>query len=95
MDRRSGHILIALLVGFVLGFAVSLAHGQSVPLSLYGGLVLTAVTGFLATLLLWTVEIAEKKGYRAWVGMLVALLLNVPGLLLLAILPSRRARKRG
>ena len=95
MDRRSWRVLTALLVGFVLGFTLSLANGQSVPVALYGGLVLTAVAGLLATLLLWTVEIAEKKGYSGWIGMLAALLLNVPGLLLLAILPSRRARKRG
>ena len=95
MDRRSWRIMSALLVGFVSGFTLALVNGQSVPLSLYGGLVLAAVAGLLATLLLWTVEIAEKKGYGEWVGMLAALLLNVPGLLLLALLPSRRVQKRG
>ena len=89
MDIRLRRVLTAVLVGFVLGFAIALANGQSLLISFHGGLVLTAVAGVLAAPLIWAVEIAEKKGYGVWFGVLMVLLLNALGLLLLLMLPQK------
>lgn len=89
MDIRLRRVLTAVLVGFVFGFVVALANGQDLLVSLYGGLVLTAVAGILAAPLVWAAEIAEKKSYGVWFGVLMVLLLNVLGLLLLLVLPQK------
>jgi hypothetical protein len=94
MSARLQWILVALLFGFVLVFVLAVASGQGVVASLYGGLMLTAAAGVLAAPLVWAADVARDKGYGAWLGLLLFLVLNFLGLLLLWLLPSRRERGR-
>ncbi len=89
--KSSLRISIALVVSFVLGLAISLFNGRNPILALQAGLVFAVLVGILVGLLSWGMEIASKKGYPDWAGFLAVLFLNVPGLLLLVILPSKVA----
>jgi hypothetical protein len=87
--KSSTRIFIALIVSFVLGFAISLLNGQSLVSALQSGFFFAVLVAVIVAMLSWGIDIAVKKGYPDWAGFFLVLILNVFGLLLLAILPNR------
>ena len=87
--KSSARITFAFVIGFLLGVIISLLNGRDFLLSLQAGLVFAVFAALIIGMLSWGIEIATKKGYSGWVGLLLVLFLNVLGLLLLAILPIK------
>ena len=80
---------LALILGFFIGLGISLANGQDFLSALQGGLYLALIVGVIVAFLSWGMDMAVKKGYPSWLGFLLAFCLNIIGLIILALLPSR------
>lgn len=87
--KSSTRIYIALIVGFILGFAISISNGRSLASALQSAVFFAVLVGIIVAMLSWGIDIAVKKGYSGWIGFLLVFFLNVFGLLILAVLPSR------
>jgi hypothetical protein len=70
---------------------VSLVNGRSPTRSVLSGLVLALAVGAMVAVLSWAADTARAKGYGAWVGVLLIILLNLAGAGVLVLLPSKRA----
>jgi hypothetical protein len=81
---------MAMLLGFVIAVAVSLLNGGDLLGSVLSGLVLAVIVGVIVAVLSWAVDTARTKGYGAWVGVLLVILLNLVGVVLLLLLPARQ-----
>ena len=86
----STRIFLAFVISFPLSVVISLLNGQGLVLSLQSGFVFSIIVTFIVSILSWGIDIAVKKGYPKWTGFLLALILNVFGLVLLAILPNKK-----
>ena len=87
--KSSTRILLALVISFLAGFILALLNGRGLLLSLQSALFFTIIVTIVVAILSWGIDIAVKKGYPDWVGFLLALLLNVFGLAILAVLPNK------
>ena len=87
--KASTRIFIAFFVSLILGFSISLLNGRSQAPALQSGFFFAVLVAIIVAMLSWGIDIAVKKGYPDWVGFFVVLILNVFGLLLLAILPNK------
>ena len=87
--KASTRIFIAFIVSLILGFSISLLNGHSQVSALQSGCFFAVLVAIIVAMLSWGIDIAAKKGYPDWVGFFVVLILNVFGLLLLAILPNK------
>lgn len=89
--KSSTRIVLALVISFIAGFILALFNGRGLLLSLQSALFFTIIVTIIVAILSWGIDIAVKKGYPDWVGFLLALLLNVFGLAILAVLPTKTA----
>ena len=87
--KTNTRIILALIISFLAGFILALLNGRSLLLSLQSALFFTIIVTTIVAILSWGMDIAVKKGYPAWVGFLLALFLNVFGLAILAVLPTK------
>jgi len=87
--KTNTRIVLALVISFLAGFILALLNGRSLFLSLQSALFFTIIVTTIVAILSWGMDIAVKKGYPAWVGVLLALFLNVFGLAILAVLPTK------
>ncbi len=87
--KSSIRITFAFVLSFLLGVVISLSNGRGFLLSLQAGLVFAVFAALIIGVLSWGIEIATRKGYSDWVGLLFVLFLNVLGLVLLVILPIK------
>ena len=92
--RSSTRIILAFAVSTVIGIVVSLSNGREFEVAVRGGfnfaIIATAVVAFLCV----GKVVAESKGYPGWVGLLTVAVLNVPGLILLLLLPTKTETHR-
>jgi hypothetical protein len=84
-------ILLALAMGFVIGFVMPLANGLGPLEALQAGLGFAFLVGVIVAILSWGMDIAIEKGYPGWLGFLLALVFNILGLVILLLLPRRTA----
>jgi len=82
-------IVFAFILGFLVAAFFSFSNGRDLPSSLQAGFFLAIISAAIVAILSWGIEIAVKKGYPGWVGFLLALILNIVGLVVLAVLPRR------
>lgn len=91
MGNRWVRILFAVLASLAIAVTVSLINGKSLIQSILSGLILALIVGVLVALLAWAIDTAQAKGYRAWVGLLLVVLLNLVGVIVLLLLPSKKS----
>jgi len=91
MFSRWHKVLIATLAGLVVALVVSLINGRNLVQSVLSGLILALIAGILVAVLSWAMDTAQAKGYRAWVGVLLIVLLNLVGVVVLLLLPSKKS----
>ena len=89
--KSNTRIFLALVISFLAGLVLALLNGRDLLLSLESALSFAIIATTIVAILTWGMDIAVKKGYPAWVGFLLALFLNVIGLAILAVLPTKTA----
>ena len=82
-------IVLAFVISFLVAVFFSYSNGRDLPISLQMGFFLAIVTATLVAILSWGIEIAVMKGYPGWWGFLLALIFNIFGIVVLAILPNK------
>jgi len=92
--RTGVRIIAAVVLGFVIGFLGAVINGQPLVRSLVGAAMLAMLVGAIVAVLSWAIDVAQDKGYSAWIAVLALLALNVFGLLLLMLLPAREGQRR-
>jgi ABC-type transport system involved in cytochrome c biogenesis permease subunit len=93
--RRSTIALtgIAALLGFVAGFALSLANGRALAQSSISALEFAAIAGVIVAALAWASGASERKGYSPWLGFVLVLILDVVGIVIILLLPAQNPSK--
>lgn len=89
--KSSTRILLALIISFLLSVFISFSNGRDLLLSLESGFIFAITVATIVAMLSWGMDIAGEKGYSGWVGFLLVLILNVLGLVLLALVPNKTA----
>ena len=89
--KSNTRIFLALVISFLAGLVLALLNGRDLLLSLESALSFAIIATAIVAILTLGMDIAVKKGYPAWVGFLLALFLNVIGLAILAVLPTKTA----
>jgi hypothetical protein len=80
---------LALLLGFLIGIVIPLANGKEFASAFKTGVVFALLIGAIVAILSWAMDLAVEKGYPSWLGFVLALFLNIIGLLILVILPAQ------
>ena len=95
LPMNSGiRIVLSLCLAFVIAVPVSLLNGRDWVSALQAGLGFAVLVGTIVAILSWGMDIAIEKGYPAWFGFILALILNVFGLIILALLPTHASTHR-
>lgn len=92
MNLTARRTLISLILGFSIAFLFSIRNGREFPTALLSALVFGLLTAVTVAVLSWSIEYAERKGYPGWLGFLLVLCLNLVGVVILFLLPERRAQ---
>ena len=87
--KSSMRIMFSFIISFILGVVISLSNGQDLLSSLQSAFIFAIIVATLVAMLSWGIDIAVKKGYSNWVGFLLVLILNILGLVILAVLPNK------
>ena len=89
--KTAARAISALTLAFAVGVTLASANGQDIVTALRSSLAFASITAALVALLSFGMEKAVDKGYPAWLGLLLVVLLNVLGLVILTLLPARMA----
>jgi hypothetical protein len=92
MNLTGRRTFISLILGFSIGFLFSIRNGRDLQTSLLSALVFGLLVAVVVVVLSWSIEYAQRKGYPGWMGFVLVLCLNVIGVLILILLPERRAQ---
>ena len=84
-------IMVALIISFLTAIVFSMFNGRDLPSAFQAGFIFAPTIAIVVAILSWSIDIAVKKGYPGWMGFLLALILNILGLLILAVLPDKAA----
>ena len=87
--KSNTRIVLALVISFLAGFVLALLNGRDLLASLQSAMFFAIIATAIVAILTWGMDIAVKKGYPAWAGFLLALFLNIFGLAILAVLPTK------
>jgi drug/metabolite transporter (DMT)-like permease len=82
-------IIFGAILAFVSAFAISLANGLGALTSLGNALFFSLLISAIVAVLVWAMEIAQRKGYDPRVGFWTIIVLNLFGVVLLLWLPAR------
>ena len=89
LPMNSGiRIVLGLCLAFVVAVPISLSNGRDWVSALQAGVGFALLVGTIVAIQSWGMDIAVEKGYPGWFGFCLALLLNVFGLVILALLPT-------
>src|SRR5262245_44735067 len=91
--KTAARVISALALAFVVGVTLASANGQDVVTALRSSLAFASIAATLVALLSFGMEKAVDKGYPAWLGLLLVVLLNVLGLVILTLLPARMTER--
>lgn len=81
-------LTMAVILGFVAGFAVSLLNNRNPVQSIGSGLLFALILSTIVAILSWAAETASQKGYSAWLGVFIVVILPIVGILILIGLPA-------
>ena len=87
--KSNTRIVLAFVISFLAGLVLALLNGRDLLASLQSAMFFAIIATAIVAILTWGMDIAVKKGYPAWVGFLLALFLNIFGLAILAVLPTK------
>ena len=87
--KSSTRIILSFVISFILGVVISLSNGRDLLSSLQSAFIFAIIVATIIAMLSWGIDIAVKKGYSDWVGFLLVLILNILGLVILAVLPNK------
>jgi len=87
--KSSIRIILSFVISFILGVVISLSNGRDLLSSLQSAFIFAIIVATIIAMLSWGIDIAVKKGYSDWVGFLLVLILNILGLVILAVLPNK------
>lgn len=90
MTSTRKRTLVAVLLGFAAAFAISILNGFTFALALYSAALLAVIAGVIVGVLSWAIEYAVGKGYPGWLGPVLVIFLNIVGVIILVLLPTRR-----
>jgi hypothetical protein len=82
-------ILFGAILAFASAFTISLANGLGALSSLGNALFFSLLISAIVSVLVWAMEISERKGFNAWLGFWAIIVLNLFGVVLLLWLPAR------
>jgi uncharacterized membrane protein len=91
--KTATRVTSALALSFAVGVSLASVNGQDILTALRSSLIFASITAALVALLSLGMEKATHKGYPAWFGLLLVVLLNVLGLVILTLLPSQIAER--
>lgn len=91
--KTATRVISAFTLAFAVGVTLASVNGQDTLTALRSSLIFASITAALVALLSFGIEKAEDKGYPAWLGLLLVVLLNVLGLVILTLLPVRIAAR--
>ena len=87
--KSSIRIMLSFVISFILAIVISLSNGRDLLSSLQSAFIFAIIAATIVAMLSWGIDIAVKKGYSDWMGFLLVLILNIIGLLILAVLPKK------
>jgi ABC-type transport system involved in cytochrome c biogenesis permease subunit len=91
MISRLAKTLLAFILGWTSGLIACLGNqlplGNALLRSLGFGILVAVIVAVLA----WASETAEQKGYPGWLGFWLVVILNILGILIIWLLPERKA----
>lgn len=94
MTFRPAKTLLALFLGFTAGVIACLVNqlplGGALLRALSFGILVAAIVAILS----WASETAEQKGYPAWLGFWLVMILNILGIFIIWLLPQRKVINR-
>src|SRR5262245_14918061 len=94
LPMNSGiRIALALCLAFVIAVPLALSNGRDWVSALQAGVGFALLVATIVAILSWGMDIAVEKGYPGWFGFVLALILNIFGLIILALLPARLSTK--
>ena len=82
-------IMAALIISFLTAIVFSMFNGRDFPSAIQAGFIFAPTVAIVVAILSWGMDIALKKGCPDWMCFLLVLILNVFGLLILAVLPDK------
>ena len=94
MNSRT-RIILALALGFIVGLVIPLVNGNDFPYAFKTGIQFALLIGVIVAILTWGMDIAVGKGYPSWLGFVLVLILNIIGLIILALLPPASQLRTG
>ena len=87
--KSSIRIILSFIISFILGVVISLSNGRDLLSSLQSVFIFAIIVATIIVMLSWGIDIAVKKGYSNWVSFLLVLILNILGLVILAVLSNK------
>jgi hypothetical protein len=81
-------IALAFTLGLFIGVNISISNGANILSALGDGFIFALCITFVVAIISWGMDIAKAKGYPIWVGFVLALFLNIIGIMILFLLPS-------
>jgi hypothetical protein len=82
-------VALVFTMGMFFGTNISISNGSTLLTAIRDGLFFSIIISFVVILIDWGINIAKEKCYPIWIGFVLALLLNVIGILILKLLPIR------
>lgn len=92
MISVSKRTLAAISLGSIVALVISILNGRTFAQALYAAVLLALIIGFIVGLLSWAIDYTVRKGYQGWLGFMLVLFLNIFGVIILVLLPSRNGR---
>ncbi len=81
--------ILAIPASFVVGLLAALINGLDLFTAARNAFFFSLLTGIIVFFLAWGVDTARQKGYSGLLGFMAVFILNIFGILLLILLPSR------
>jgi hypothetical protein len=82
-------VALIFTLGMFFGINISISNGSKLLTAIRDGLLFSIIISFVVILIDWGMKISKEKGYPIWIGFILALFLNIIGIIFLKLLPIR------
>jgi len=79
-------------LGLLIGINISTSNGANLPTAIRDGFIFSLIITFIVALITWGMNLTKEKGYPIWVGFVLALFLNIIGIIILLLMPIREKK---